>query len=174
MNFKKELNKRNRKKKLYNKWIKITDKVWDYIIDPIQEYADKQHVKKYSNINYYKKDKILKLLKKELYNELLIDGVVYLADYEGSYYTNEDSMIITSQYLMFISDNKYMRMYRNYVLTKDNTNWTKELIADISKEEGLSISTVKGKDILTNTIGFAYQIFKDTDVYVIEVNKEEG
>ena len=173
MNFKKELNKRNRKKKLYKKWIKITDKIWDNIIDPIQEYADKHHVKKYSNINYYKKDKILKLLKKELYNELLIDGVVYLADYEGSYYTNEDSMIITSQYLMFISDNKYMRMYRNYVLTKDNTNWTKELIADISKEEGLSISTVKGKDILTNTIGFAYQIFKDTDVYVIEVNKED-
>ena len=67
MKFKKELNKRNRKKKLYKKWIKITDKVWDYIIDPIQEYADKQHVKKYSNINYYKKDKILKLLKKELY-----------------------------------------------------------------------------------------------------------
>lgn len=173
MDFKKELNKRNRKKKIYKKWIKITDKIWDYIIDPIQEYADKQHIKKYSNINYYKKDKILKLLKKELYNELLIDGVAYLADYEGSYYTNEDSMIITSQYLMFISDNKYMRMYRNYVLTKDNTNWTKELIADISKEEGLSISTVKGKDILTNTIGFAYQIFKDTDVYVIEVNKED-
>ena len=172
MSFRKELNKKNRKEKLYKKWIKISDKIWDYIIDPIQEYADKQHVKKYSNINYYKKDKILKLLKKELYNELLIDGVVYLADYEGSYYTNEDSMIITSQYLMFISDNKYMRMYRNYVLTKDNTNWTKELIADISKEEGLSISTVKGKDILTNTIGFAYQIFKDTDVYVIEVNKE--
>lgn len=172
MSFRKELNKKNRKEKLYKKWIKISDKIWDNIIDPIQEYADKQHVKKYSNINYYKKDKILKLLKKELYNELLIDGVVYLADYEGSYYTNEDSMIITSQYLMFISDNKYMRMYRNYVLTKDNTNWTKELIADISKEEGLSISTVKGKDILTNTIGFAYQIFKDTDVYVIEVNKE--
>ena len=171
MSFRKELNKKNRKEKLYKKWIKISDKIWDYIIDPIQEYADKRHVKKYSNINYYKKDKILKLLKKELYNELLIDGVVYLADYEGSYYTNEDSMIITSQYLMFISDNKYMRMYRNYVLTKDNTNWTKELIADISKEEGLSISTVKGKDILTNTIGFAYQIFKDTDVYVIEVNK---
>lgn len=173
MNFKKELNKRNRKEKLYKKWIKISDKIWDYIIDPIQEYADKRHVKKYSNINYYKKDKILELLKKELYNELLIDGVVYLADYEGSYYTNEDSMIITSQYLMFISDNKYMRMYRNYVLTKDNTNWTKELIANISKEEGLSISTVKGKDILTNQIGFTYQIFKDTDVYVIEVNKED-
>ena len=173
MSFKKELNKRDRKKKLYKKWIKISDKIWDYIIDPIQEYVDKQHVKKYSNINYYKKDKILKLLKKELYNELLIDGVVYLADYEGSYYTNEDSMIITSQYLMFISDNKYMRMYRNYVLTKDSTNWTKELIADISKEEGLFISTVKGKDILTNQIGFTYQIFKDTDVYVIEVNKED-
>ena len=75
MSFKKELNKRNRKKKLYKKWIKISDKIWDNIIDPIQEYADKQHVKKYSNINYYKKDKILKLLKKELYNELLIDGV---------------------------------------------------------------------------------------------------
>lgn len=174
MSFKKELNKKNRKEKLYKKWIKISDKIWDNIIDPIQEYADKQHVKKYSNINYYKKDKILKLLKKELYNELLIDGVVYLADYEGSYYTNEDSMIITSQYLMFISNNKYMRMYRNYVLTKDNTNWTRELIADISKEEGLYISTVKGKDILTNQIGFAYQIFKDTDVYVIEINKEEG
>ena len=65
MNFKKELNKRDRKKKLYKKWIKITDKIWDNIIDPIQEYADKRHVKKYSNINYYKKDKILKLLKKE-------------------------------------------------------------------------------------------------------------
>ena len=75
---------------------------------------------------------------------------------------------------MYISDSKYMRMYRNYVATKDNTNWTKELIADISKEEGLSISTVKGKDILVNQIGFSYQIFKDTDVYVIEVNKEEG
>ena len=174
MSFEKELNKKNRKEKLYKKWIKISDKIWDNIIDPIQEYADKQHIKKYSNINYYKKDKILKLLKKELYNELLIDRVVYLANYEGSYYTNEDSMIITSQYLMFISDNKYMRMYRNYVLTKDNTNWTKELIADISKEEGLSISTVKGKDILTNQIGFAYQMFKDTDIYVIEVNKEEG
>ena len=174
MNFKKELNKRNRKEELYKKWIKISDKIWDNIIDPIQEYVDKQHVKKYSNINYYKKDKILKLLKKELYNELLIDRVVYLADYEGSYYTNEDSMIITPQYLMYISDSKYMRMYRNYVEIKDDTNWTKELIADISKEEGLSISTVKGKDILTNTIGFAYQIFKDTDVYVIEVNKEEG
>ena len=83
-------------------------------------------------------------------------------------------MIITSQYLMFISDNKYMRMYRNYVLTKDNTNWTRELIADIIKEEGLSISTVKGKDILTNKIGFAYQIFKDTDIYVIEVDKKKG
>ena len=80
---------------------------------------------------------------------------------------------MTPQYLMYISDSKYMRMYRNYVLTKDNTNWTKELIADISKEEGLSISTVKGKDILTNQIGFTYQIFKDTDVYVIEVNKED-
>ena len=75
---------------------------------------------------------------------------------------------------MFISDSEYMRMYRNYVRTKDDTNWTKELIADISKEEGLSISTVKGKDILVNQIGFSYQIFKDTDVYVIEVNKEEG
>ena len=42
------------------------------------------------------------------------------------------------------------------------------------EEEELSISTVKGKDILVNQIGFAYQIFKDTDVYVIEVNKEEG
>ena len=174
MNFKKELNKRNKKEKLYKKWIKISDKIWDNIIDPIQEYADKQHVKKYSNINYYKKDKILKLLKKELYNELLIDRVVYLADYEGSYYTNEDSIIITPQYLMFINDSKYMRMYRNYVEIKDDTNWTKELITDISKEEELSISTVKGKDILTNEIGFAYQIFKDTDVYVIEVNKEEG
>ena len=51
MSFKKELNKRNRKKRLYKKWIKITDKVWDYIIDPIQEYADKRHIKKYSNIN---------------------------------------------------------------------------------------------------------------------------
>ena len=173
MSFRKELNKKNRKEKLYKKWIKISDKIWDYIIDPIQEYADKQHVKKYSNINYYKKDKILKLLKKELYNELLIDGVVYLADYEGSYYTNEDSKIITQQYLMFISDSEYMRMYRNYVRTKDDTNWTRELIADISKEEELSISTVKGKDILTNEIGFAYQIFKDTDVYVIEVNKED-
>ena len=58
--------------------------------------------------------------------------------------------------------------------TKDDTNWTRELIADISKEEELSMSTVKGKDILTNKSGFAYQIFKDTDVYVIEVNKEEG
>ena len=67
-----------------------------------------------------------------------------------------------------------MRMYRNYVATKDNTNWTEELITDISKEEELSISTVKGKDILVNQIGFSYQIFKDTDVYVIEVNKEEG
>ena len=67
-----------------------------------------------------------------------------------------------------------MRMYRNYVATKDNTNWTRELIADISKEEGLSISTVKGKDVLANQIGFAYQIFKDSDVYVIEINKEEG
>ena len=75
---------------------------------------------------------------------------------------------------MYISDSKYMRMYRNYVATKDNTNWTEELITDISKEEELSISTVKGKDILVNQIGFAYQIFKDTDVYVIEVNKEEG
>ena len=174
MSFRKELNKKNRKEKLYKKWIKISDKIWDYIIDPIQEYADKQHVKKYSNINYYKKDKILKLLKKELYNELLIDGVVYLADYEGDCYINGDSKIITQQYLMFISDSEYMRMYRNYVATKDDTNWTKELIADISKEEELSISTVKGKDILTNEIGFAYQIFKDTDVYVIEVNKEEG
>ena len=173
MSFKKELNKRNRKKRLYKKWIKISDKIWDYIIDPIQEYADKQHVKKYSNINYYKKDKILKLLKKELYNELLINGVAYLADYEGGCYINEDSMILTSQYLMYISDSKYMRMYRNYVATKDDTNWTRELIADTSKEEGLSISTVKGKDILVNQIGFSYQIFKDTDVYVIEVNKEE-
>ena len=173
MNFKKELNKRNRKEELYKKWIKISDKIWDNIIDPIQEYVDKQHVKKYSNINYYKKDKILKLLKKELYNELLIDGVVYLADYEGSYYTNEDSTIMTPQYLMYISDSKYMRMYRNYIEIKDDTNWTKELIADISKEEGLFISTVKGKDILTNQIGFTYQIFKDTDVYVIEVNKED-
>ena len=60
------------------------------------------------------------------------------------------------------------------LLLKDDTNWTKELIADISKEEELSISTVKGKDILVNQIGFSYQIFKDTDVYVIEVNKEEG
>ena len=51
MSFKKELNKKNRKEKLYKKWIKISDKIWDYIIDPIQEYADKQHVKKYSNIN---------------------------------------------------------------------------------------------------------------------------
>ena len=173
MNFKKELNKRNRKEELYKKWIKISEKIWDNIIDPIQEYVDKQHVKKYSNINYYKKDKILKLLKKELYNELLIDGVVYLADYEGSYYTNEDSTIMTPQYLMYISDSKYMRMYRNYIEIKDDTNWTKELIADISKEEGLFISTVKGKDILTNQIGFTYQIFKDTDVYVIEVNKED-
>ena len=173
MSFKKELNKRNRKKRLYKKWIKITDKIWDNIIDPIQEYADKRHVKKYSNINYYKKDKILKLLKKELYNELLIDGEVYLADYEGDCYINGDSKIITSQYLMFISDSKYMRMYRNYVATKDNTNWTRELIADISKEEELSISTIKGKDILEYRNGFAYQIFKDTDVYVIEVNKEE-
>mgnify|MGYP003560342435 FL=1 len=82
-------------------------------------------------------------------------------------------MILTSQYLMYISDSKYMRMYRNYVATKDNTNWTEELITDISKEEGLSISTVKGKDILVNQIGFSYQIFKDTDVYVIEVNKED-
>ena len=174
MSFKKELNKRNRKKRLYKKWIKITDKIWDNIIVPIQEYADKRHVKKYSNINYYKKDKILKLLKKELYNELLIDGEVYLADYEGDCYVNGDSKIITSQYLMFISDSKYMRMYRNYVLTKDDTNWTRELIADISKEEELSISTIKGKDILEYRNGFAYQIFKDTDVYIIEVNKEEG
>ena len=173
MSFRKELNKKNRKEKLYKKWIKISDKIWDYIIDPIQEYADKRHVKKYSNINYYKKDKILKLLKKELYNELLIDGEVYIADYEGDCYVNRDSKIITSRYLMFISDSKYMRMYRNYVLTKDDTNWTRELIADISKEEELSISTIKGKDILEYRNGFAYQIFKDTDVYVIEVNKED-
>ena len=83
MSFRKELNKKNRKEKLYKKWIKISDKIWDYIIDPIQEYADKQHVKKYSNINYYKKDDMVckhPLFMEEEFcniNELEVIGNIY-------------------------------------------------------------------------------------------------